>query len=38
MDVEGIAEASRVSRKTIEYVRELVKRAEHMRKPPLAPD
>ena len=38
MEVEDIAEASRVSRKTIEYVRELVKRAEHMRKPPLAPD
>ena len=37
MEVEGIAEASRVSRKTIEYVRELVKRSEHMRKPPLAP-
>jgi len=37
MEVEGIAETSRVSRKTIEYVRELGKRSEHMRKPPLAP-
>lgn len=38
MKVEDIAKASRVRRGTIEYVRELVKRSEHLRSPPLIPD
>ena len=38
MEVEDIAKASGVRRETIEYVRELVKRSEHMRNPPLIPD
>ena len=38
MEVKDIAEASGVRWETIEYVRELVKRSEHMRSQPLIPD
>ncbi len=36
--VNDIAEASGVRRETVEYVRELVRRSEHMRSSPLVPD
>jgi NAD+ synthase len=38
MEVKDIAKARGVRRETIEYVRELVKRSEHMRNSPLIPD
>ena len=38
MEVGDIAKATRVRRETIEYVRQLVKRSEHLRTPPLIPD
>ena len=38
MEARDIAKATGVKRKTIEYVRELVKRSEHLRNPPLIPD
>lgn len=38
MEMKEIAEASGVKQEAIEYVRELVKRSEYMRNPPLIPD
>ncbi len=38
MEVKEIAEAVGIKKETVEYVRELVKRSEHMRKCPLAPE
>jgi NAD+ synthase len=38
IEVKDIAKASGVRHETIEYARELVKRSEHMRSPPLIPD
>ena len=38
MEMKEITEASGVKQEAIEYVRELVKRSEYMRNPPLIPD
>jgi NAD+ synthase len=38
METADIAEASRVTEKTVEYVRKLVNESEYMRKPPLGPE